>query len=374
MDFLKKRAYLIVAGILSFHFILSLVISSQESMVYDERAHIPAAYSYVRFGDMRLNPEHPPLLKDLAGLPLLMMHLSFPLQSDEWRSGTNEQWTIGDMFVNCTRPEIGCNDADAILFWARLPITLIAVILGIALFLWTKELGGTLAGLLAVTLYAFDPNIIAHNHYVTTDIGIAAFLFFAFYFFVRFLKHPNFKNVIVAGIFLGLAELAKFSAVLLFPVFGLFVLLYAFTKQKAVDDPRSPAVFRWHAIFAYGFKYLSIILVCFVLIWVLYFFNTINMPGEKLITLADHSLSQNNLPARFAHTLVVTTSQSIFLKPLSEYFLGVAMVFARVTGGNNYYYLGTVSNQAVASYFPVVFVLKETLVFLFLLLATTVYT
>ena len=94
MDFLKKHAYLIVAGILSLHFILALVISSQESMIYDERAHIPAAYSYVRFGDMRLNPEHPPLLKDLAGLPLLALDLSFPLNSPEWRSGTNEQWSV----------------------------------------------------------------------------------------------------------------------------------------------------------------------------------------------------------------------------------------------------------------------------------------
>jgi predicted membrane-bound dolichyl-phosphate-mannose-protein mannosyltransferase len=265
MHFLKKHAFLIVAGILSFHFILSLVVSSQESMIFDEKAHIPAAYSYVRYGDMRLNPEHPPLLKDLAGLPLLFLQPVFPLASKEWQSGVNEQWAVGDMFVNCTKPDIACNDADTILFWSRIPITLIAVVLGIFLFIWTKELAGTLAGLFAVTLYAFDPNIIGHNHYVTTDIGIAAFLFFAFYFFIHFLKNPSFKNVLVAGIFLGLAELAKFSAVLLFPLFGLFAILYGLSKEKPIDDPRSLFAFRLHSAFVYGLKYAGSVIVCFAI-------------------------------------------------------------------------------------------------------------
>ncbi len=374
MDFLKKHAYLIVAGILSLHFILALVISSQESMIYDERAHIPAAYSYVRYGDMRLNPEHPPLLKDLAGLPLLAMNLSFPLESPEWQSGTNEQWSIGDMFVNCSKPDMGCNDSDKILFWSRLPISIVAVILGIAIFLWTKELGGTLAGLFAVTLYAFDPNIIAHSHYVTTDIGIAAFLFFAFYFFVRFLKNPNLKNVITAGIFLGLAELAKVSAILLFPLFGLTVILYALTKQKSLSDRRSLFSFKLRTLLAYSLKFAGSVLVCFAIIWSLYAWNTINMPGQKIINSADAYLSQKNIPAEFAHALIVNTSGNPLLKPFSQYFLGVAMIFARVESGNPHYFLGEVTMAPSVWYFPTVFLLKETVPFLFLLLLTTSFT
>lgn len=373
MDFLKKNAFWVVAIILSFHFVLGLVVSSQESAIYDERAHVPAAYSYVRYGDMRLNPEHPPLLKDLAGLPLLALQPSFPLASPEWQSGVNEQWSIGDMFINCTKPELACNDSDSILFWSRIPITLVAVFLGIAIFLWTRELGGTLAGLLAVTLYAFDPNIIAHNHYVTTDIGIAAFLFFAFYFFIRFLKKPSLKNVIVAGIFLGLAELAKVSAILLFPLFGLFVVLYALTKQKPRDETRSTLSFKWHALLSYVFKFMGSVLVCFTLIWSLYAWNTIHMPGETLIGSANLYLSQKNIAAEFAHALVVNTSGNAFLKPLSEYFLGVAMIFARVESGNPHYFLGEVTMAPSPAYFPLVFVLKETLPLLLLLFLASIY-
>lgn len=372
MDFLKKHANWIAAGILIIHFIVSILVSSQESMVFDEKAHIPAAYSYVRYGDMRLNPEHPPLIKDLSGLPLLALKPSFPLQSKEWQSGVNKQWVIGDMFVNCTQPDIACNNADSLLFWSRLPIIIISIILGIVLFVWTKELGGTLAGLFAVLLYTADPNIIAHNHYVTTDIGIAAFIFFAFYFFVRFLKNPSLENIIVAGIFLGLAELSKFSAVLLFPIFGLFVILYALTKQSP-KNTQNKSSFKTRVFLRYCLGFAGIIAVCFALIWSLYAWNTFNMPAEKTILNANQVFNGDKSVQILARNIIHTLSASEFLRPFSHYFLGVFMVFARVAGGNTHYFLGTVSAQASQWYFPIVFLLKETLPFLFLLIFTSFY-
>ena len=373
MDYIKRHAWFIVAIILLFHFALSLLVSSQESMTYDEKAHIPAAYSYVRYGDMRLNPEHPPLLKDLAGLFLLPLHLQFPLQSKEWQEGYNEQWVVGDMFINCARPELACNDADTILFFSRIPTILIAVLLGIILFLWTKELGGTLAGVFAVALYAFDPNIIAHNHYVTTDIGSAAFIFIAFYFFVRFLKNPSRNHILIAGLVLGLAQLAKFSAVLLFPVFGLFVLLYALTKQRPQNEVIPSKLFCLRTLFSYSWKFLAIIVICFTTVWTLYAFNTAGMPAEKVAAHADLFLSQPNAPARITHDLIVEMTHSPLLLPFAEYFVGIAKVFSRVAAGNVHYFMGTVTVDASPSYFPIIFTLKETLPFLFLLLLTTGY-
>lgn len=366
MTFLKKHAFLVVTAMLAFHFILSTVISSQESMTYDEKAHIPAAYSYVRYGDMRLNPEHPPLIKDFSGLFLLPFKLDFPLASQEWQEGYNEQWSVGDMFINCNRPELACNDADTILFFSRLPITIIAVLLGFALFWWTRELGGTIAGLIATTLYAFDPNIIAHSHYVTTDIGSAAFIFFAFYFFVRFLKSPTRNNILLAGLFLGLAEVTKFSAVLLFPVFGLFVLLFALTKATG-------EISKLRTLFSYLWKFSAVVLVCFMVTWVVYALNTLGMPAEKVAAHADLFLSQPNAPARFTHDLIVNMTHSPILLPFAEYFVGIAKVFSRVAAGNVHYFLGTVAVDASPWYFPVVFALKETLPFLMLLFGTTIY-
>lgn len=374
MHHLKQHAPWIVSGLLIFYGILSLLVSAQESATFDEKAHIPSAYSYVRYGDMRLNPEHPPLLKDLSGIPLLFLDVTFPIDTPEWQTGINEQWALGDLFMNCTQPSIVCNDSEAILFWARLPITLIAILLGIFLFLWGRELGGVLAGIIAVALFTLDPNVIAHGHYVTTDIGIAAFLFFAFYFFVRFLKHPSWKNVALAGLTLGLAELTKFSAVLLFPIFGLFALIYALTQHKTDTTDTTETPRRLHQLFEYIGKYAAIVGICFALIGLVYALNTWNMPAEKTIANANLVFSGDKPAKTFARETITTLANTPGLAPLAHYFLGVFMVFSRVAGGNTFYFLGTVSDTASPYYFPVIFGVKETLPFLFLLLLTLAYT
>jgi hypothetical protein len=348
-----------VALILSIVFIVSLVVSSQESTIMDEQAHIPAGYSYVKYNDMRLNPEHPPLLKDLAGFPLLVFKPVFPAETPQWQNGINEQWTLGDIFIHS-------NDADQINFWSRFPIILIALLLGFFIYKWTRELAGTTAGLFALLLYSADPNILGHNHYVTTDLGIAAFIFIAFYFFVRFLKKPVWKNVLLAGIFLGVAELTKFSGVLLFPLFTLFAVIYALFKK--VDSGKS----KFREIGEYAGKYALIILICFVSIWALYEYNTFNMPPEKIQDVA-RTVFGDTGSGKFAKSVVIQMSTLPYLKGMSEYFLGVFMVFVRVTGGNTYYFLGQVSNHASSSYFPIVFLLKETLAMIILALFSLFY-
>ena len=59
----------------------SLWATSLDGFTIDEPYHIAAGASYVRWGDFRLNPEHPPLVKLIAGLsvPPSVLHLS-PLQ------------------------------------------------------------------------------------------------------------------------------------------------------------------------------------------------------------------------------------------------------------------------------------------------------
>lgn len=327
----------------------------------DEQAHIPSAYTYVKYNDMRLNPEHPPLIKDLSGLPLLFLDTNFPVDDAQWTEGVNAQWYLGNTYLHT-------NNAQRITFWSRFPIVLIGALLGFFIYRWTRELAGTAAGLIALTLYAFDPNILGHSHYVTTDIGIAAFIFMSFYYFVRFLKNPSWKNTLLAGVFLGLAELAKFSAVLLFPIFAVLLVVYALAKKKPEDDRRSYLRYAFAKLFEYIYKYTAAIAVCFVLIWALYVYNTINMPPEKLHDIANYVFSDNGA-GKYAKDFVIYTSNIPLLKPLSEYFLGVFMVFIRVSGGNTYYFLGSVSNHASPAYFPVVFLIKETLPFMLLMVA-----
>lgn len=387
MDILKRLAPHLLGLMMVVFLVVSLLLSYQESTTMDEKAHIPAGYSYVKYQDMRINPEHPPLLKNLAGLPLLFLSPApvMPKTDPLWESGDYldpakfpesegrartwglAQWAFGDKILH----ENG-NDANAITFWSRFPMILVSLLLGFFIYRWTRELAGTVAGLFAALLYFFNPNIIAHSHYVTTDVGIAAFIFLSFFYFVRFLREPNWKNVFFSGLFLGLAQLAKFSAVLLFPIFGMFAVLAGLVATV----PLVPGAWkeRLKNAFVYGLKYGVSVAICFVTIWILYVPNTWNMPGEVIAEIARAQFPNDRAVGRIAESTVIFMSENAVLKPLAEYFLGLFMVFARVAGGNTYYFLGYVSNQASPWYFPVVFMLKETLPMLFLMLLTAGYT
>jgi hypothetical protein len=54
---------------------LALSFMRSATPTFDETTHLPAGYTYLRSADYRLNPEHPPLAKKWAALPLLAMQV-----------------------------------------------------------------------------------------------------------------------------------------------------------------------------------------------------------------------------------------------------------------------------------------------------------
>ncbi|HPN96705.1 MAG TPA: glycosyltransferase family 39 protein [Candidatus Moranbacteria bacterium] len=361
---LEKNYKTIIFFILLFVLIASVLNAYWDSAIFDETAHIPAGYSYIRYGDMRLNPEHPPLIKDLAGLPLVFMDLRFDTTRDFWAKDVNGQWDAGRHLLW----QAG-NDGESIVFWSRIPIIILSIILGLFIFQWTRALSGILAGLFALVLYAFDPNVLGHNHFVTTDLGIAAFGAFSFYYFLRFIKKPVWKNVFLGGVFLALVQLAKFSSVILFPVFGLILLVYPLIKNSGIDENN------WKLKIKNLGEYLGKGAIAFlfslILVWGVYALNTYKMPQEKLAETINFYFAPDDVSAKAVYTNKALTAlnNNAITRPMSEYILGIAMVFKRVEGGNGAYFMGQVSGKAFPAYFPVVFLLKEPLPILFFMLS-----
>src|SRR3989338_5094410 len=126
-----------VALILLVSLAVMVAVSIQEAGTQDELAHIPAGYSYVRFLDYRLNPEHPPLIKALSALPLLFERLNFPTQSSAWQKDRNGQWEMGAKFLY----ESG-NDADRIIQSSRIAPLLLPLLLAFFIYIWSRELMG----------------------------------------------------------------------------------------------------------------------------------------------------------------------------------------------------------------------------------------
>ena len=363
--FIREKYKLIILLFLIVTVAISVMGAAEDTMIYDEDAHIPAGYSYLKTFDMRLNPEHPPLIKDLAVLPLLFFNPqpTFDTSKPFWNEDANDaQWDAGKEFLFQSG-----NNPDKIIFWSRLPIILLFVILGLFIFKWTKELAGVGAGLLAFTLFIFDPNILGHNHFVTTDLGIAAFITFAFYYFIRFIKEPTWKNVSTLSLFLALVQLAKFSDVLIFPIFGLVLIVYPLVKKARVAEENT-LHFKLKNFGEYLGKFTVALVISIVVVWIAYYFTTFNMPKDQLPKIVDHYFVDGSLKTTYAKQFIFALNRYDFLRPMAVYLFGIARVFQRVGGGNVTYFLGQVSTHGFYSYFPLVFLIKEPIASLALML------
>src|SRR6266508_4406759 len=143
-----KAASNLTAGLTLFivFFVQGVFFISANSPTYDEAAHLAAGYSYLARRDFRLNPEHPPLIKQLLALPLFVgSRMAFNPDLQHWSDGND--YLIGqDLLYKSALP------ADRILFFGRLTNLLIGGILVVLTGWWAYRLWGNWAATLAMTL------------------------------------------------------------------------------------------------------------------------------------------------------------------------------------------------------------------------------
>ncbi|MEA3453080.1 MAG: glycosyltransferase family 39 protein [Patescibacteria group bacterium] len=339
---------IIAAVILGICFLLSILSIQNMSLTMDEKAHIPSGYSYLAFQDYRLNPEHPPLAKDLSAIPLLFLDLKFPTEHSSWTEDLNGQWESGEQFIFKSG-----NDADQIIFWSRIPMILLLLLTGWFIFFWVRKLGGNKPALLALTLFSFSPSFLAHGRLVTTDIAAVFGFLIATYFWTKFLRNPSAKNVLIAGIMFGIAMCLKFSLVLLVPSLGLATVVYAWLQSKRIKTV---------------FKYIGLTIVAglvglFLVIWPLYQLHIVNYPAEQQISDMETILEDTAI-----NNFFINAVDNPVMRPITQYAFGLLMATSRVARGNTVYFLGKVTISSWKEYFPVMYVLKAPLSFHFLTL------
>lgn len=315
---------------------------NKKSISTDEAPHITAGYSYLKFQDFRINPEHPPLIKDIAAFPLIFQDINFPLDHPAWTTMVNAQWDLGPQFLYRSG-----NDPDRIIFWGRIGPILLTLLFGWLLFLWSRGLFGSKWAIFTLSLFVFSPTIMAHGRLVTTDIAAAFAFFIAIYAYVKLLKKPSLKNLLIAGVAFAIAQLLKFSLVLLLGFLPAITLLWILLNREAILKN----------IFIWAGRFIVILGITALVILPVYQFHVANYPVEKQIDDIEHILQSNTKLPALTDALVWMADKPI-LRAYAQYALGVSMVFMRVAGGNTTYFLGEVSNQAWLHYFPVAFGLK----------------
>jgi 4-amino-4-deoxy-L-arabinose transferase-like glycosyltransferase len=355
----NKFAYILAIFLLLFMFILAVTSIVDDSLTMDELAHLPAGYSYLTQKDMRLNPEHPPLIKDLAAFPLLFIEgIKFPSEIKDWQRDLNGQWGFGNIFLFKSG-----NPADKMIFWARIPMILLMIFLGYFVFKWARELFGERAALLALFFYSFSPTFLAHGRLITTDVAAAVGAVLATYYFIRFLQKPDNKSIILAGISFAIAQLFKFSLILLYPFFAIIFLAWIIFKIERA---------KIRQFLSYGMKIVLIFIVAFIVIWPVYFYHVLNLPTERIKDYAQEFLKHHPLnkiskkiPLKIGGPIEIVNwmAEKPILKPWSYYLLGVFMATERAAGGHTTYFMGEVSASGWVQYFPIVYLIKEPLAF-----------
>jgi len=184
---------------------------TQKSATVDEPQHLTAGYTALRLHDYRIDPEHPPFLRIWAALPLLAMPaVRIDTNSPSW--STANGWEFSHHFL------YELNDADRLLYRARFMTVVLGIVLGSLVFSWARELFGFWTATTILALYCVEPNILAHSSLVTTDLGVACFSFGALYFLWRMTRKLTGGNVVGTAMFFGLAQVSKFSAMILGPI------------------------------------------------------------------------------------------------------------------------------------------------------------
>src|SRR5579864_4830537 len=181
----------------------------QQSQTFDEGVHIFAGYRYWKDFDFGANPEHPPLVKLVAALPLLRLPLRTPSIPDadfkmvEYRTG---------------RDFLYGNDARTILWRARMAAATFTLFLALTVFFLANSMWGEGPAFMALTLFVFEPNFLAHGALVTTDIAATLGIFLGIGSFYLYLKKPSAVRLVGAGLVAGLCLSGKHSGILLFPM------------------------------------------------------------------------------------------------------------------------------------------------------------
>jgi len=198
-----------------------------------------------------MNPEHPPLAKLIAALPLLVIRPKLNTSSDVWNTASEYEFAFNFMYTN---------EADRLLFWGRMMMVVLAAAGAAITFIWARDLFGPVAGLLALGLYAFSPNLLAHGMLITTDVPVTVFSLLTLYLFWRQQDNPRWANSIAAGLALGAAMASKYSGGLLPLLVMVLAIVRVFRhsdrKRALLGEVRNLAIMAAASLFIIEASYL----------------------------------------------------------------------------------------------------------------------
>jgi hypothetical protein len=331
----NRRYWLI--PLLWLYFFLALHSMVWDSPTMDEQNHLARGAAYLMTGDPRLSVEHPPLVNTWSAL-LLPTQPGFrvPLEHSSWnREPASVFWYFfADEFLwQANRTHV-----SQIIFLGRMQMVWLGLLLGLIGYLWAGRMwGGKIAPFLLMVALLFDPNLLAHTRYITTDMGGTVFVFLAtavfWYWWHKPYNRANWgQGVLLFALVMGLAFTSKLLSLVFVFIWFLLALLPLYEGE---GQGTRPWLWRTTQFLTAGFLSIVVVWLVYGLEWGYFLFI-----DERLIWL------------------------NTFTGPMPTFWSGVERIALLSGGGRPSFLLGQFSTEGFWYYFPVLFLVKTPLLLL----------
>ena len=210
-----------VIALLAAHLALVLWAAAMNSVTFDENFHVPAGAFIAARRNFEISFAQPPLAKTLCALPALALGAQLPPDSTVPRGpAAIPEAQVGEAFMRLNAVRF-----HALYFAARCVTLLFSLALGWLVWRFARRLHGPRGARLALALYVFAPEAVAHAGIAGVDMATGLVMTAAVYAFWRFARTTRWRDAAFLAVVTGLAFLTRFSAIQLAPIFVLLALL-----------------------------------------------------------------------------------------------------------------------------------------------------
>ena len=333
------------------------------SPLVDEPAHLASGLSHWQLFSFDLYRANPPLVRSIASLPLL-----FTSYEMDWNSYSKDpyrraEFQAGDDFLKKNGSHF-----HFLLFISRQFCIPLSMLGGLICYFWSRDLFGEVSGFISLLLWCFSPLLLAFGYTIMPDVACASLGITVCYFFWKWLKAPTWKRALLAGSFLGIAELTKFTLIVFYPI---FVILWGTNIILQLKASLQVSILS-------QLKQLVIIFVISLYIINMIYGYTGSMTQLKKYEFVSRSLCGNT---KWNHETGFTATGNRFRESILgeipvllpvNYLMGIDVQKKDFELGQPSYFFGKWSNEGWYQYYIVGLLIKEPLGFWFLLVCSLI--
>jgi hypothetical protein len=225
----------IIGAMAGIHCLMLMRSAFVQSPNIDELAHLPSGLSHWEFGRFDLYRVNPPLVRMVAALPVLLTDAV-----QDWSNYQDSPYSRAEFLVGKSFAKSNGFSTFRYFTTARLaciPFTLLGCFVA---YRWAFQLYGRNSAMIALSLYAFCPNMLAWGASITPDAASASTGLAAIWTFWRWLGSPKWSSALWAGAALGIALLCKSTSIFLFPIYCTVWLFNCLHRRGTQEIERWP--------------------------------------------------------------------------------------------------------------------------------------